>query len=75
MRLKVHPMLKGSTRTTLHHPMRQHMNMKKNTETEVFGESVREASEGDPVRRATEKLKYLSIKKSRPVKKYITLEG
>jgi hypothetical protein len=74
MRLRVHPMLQGSTRTTLRHPRRQHMNMDRHIATEVFGEGVKKASDGDPVRRATEKLKHLSIKKSRPMKKYISFE-
>ena len=65
MRLKVHPMLHGSTRTTLHHPRRQHMNMDKNKPVEVYGGSVSEASHSTPVRRATEKLKHLSIKQSK----------
>jgi len=74
MRLKIHPMLHGSTRTTLRHPRRQHMNMDSHIAPEVFGGGIRKSSEGDPVIRATEKLKHLSIKKSRPMKKYISFE-
>jgi hypothetical protein len=74
MRLKIHPMLQGSTRTTLRHPRRAYMNMDKNIPVEVYGGAVRKASEGHSVARATEKLKHLSIKKSKPLKKYISFE-
>ena len=72
MRLKVHPMLKGSTRTTLHHPRRQHMNMDKHKPAEVYDTSVGEGVRSNPVRRATEKLKHLSIRQSKPLRKYIS---
>jgi len=65
-------MLIGNTRTTLHHPRRQHMNMDRHKPAEVYGEGVHKASESHSVRRATEKLKHLSIKKTRPLKKYIS---
>jgi hypothetical protein len=74
MRLRIHPMLNGSTRTTKRHPRRAYMNMDDNIPVEVYGGGIKKASEGDPVRRATEKLKHLSIKKSRPMKKYISFE-
>jgi len=74
MRLKIHPMLHGSTRTTLRHPRRAYMNMDDNIAPEVYGGGVTKASHGDPVKRATEKLKHLSIKKSKPLKKYISFE-
>jgi len=74
MRLKIHPMLQGSTRTTLRHPRRAYMNMDNNIIPEVYGGAVSKASHGDSVKRATEKLKHLSIKKSRPMKKYISFE-
>jgi hypothetical protein len=74
MRLKIHPMLQGSTRTTLRHPRRAYMNMDKNIPVEVYGGAVSKASHGDPVKRATEKLKHLSIRKSKPLKKYISFE-
>jgi hypothetical protein len=72
MRPKIHPMLLGSTRTTLNHPRRQYMNMDSNKPVEVFGKGIMAASEADPVRRATEKLKNLSIRKAKPLKKYIS---
>jgi len=50
------------------------MNMSENIPVEVYGGGIKKASEGDPVKRATEKLKHLSIKKSRPMKKYISFE-
>ena len=74
MRLKIHPMLQGSTRTTLRHPRRAYMNMDKNIPVEAYGGAISKASHGDPVKRATEKLKHLSIKKSKPLKKYISFE-
>jgi hypothetical protein len=79
MRLRIHPMLNGSTRTTRRHPRRAYMNMSDNIPVEVYGggisgAGVSKASHGDPVKRATEKLKHLSIKKSKPLKKYISFE-
>lgn len=79
MRLKIHPMLPGSTRTTKRHPRRAYMNMDDNVPVEIYGGGmsgcgVSKASHGDPVKRATEKLKHLSIKKSKPLKKYISFE-
>lgn len=75
MRLKVHKMLKGATNSTLRHPRRQYMNVDQGAETKVYGGNVKAASEGDPVRRATEKLKHLKIKTSKPMKKaYISFD-
>lgn len=75
MRLKIHRLLKGITNSTLKHPKRNYLNVETSSD-KVYGGKIKAISEGDPVRRATEKLKAMRIKTSRPVKKaYISFEN
>lgn len=75
MRLKIHRMLRGITNSTLKHPKRNYLNVETSSD-KVYGGKIKAISEGDPVRRATEKLKAMRIKTSRPVKKaYISFEN
>lgn len=75
MRLKVHKMLKGITNSTLKHPKRNYLNVETSSD-KVYGGKIKALSEGDPVRRATEKLKAMKIKTSKPMKKaYISFEN
>lgn len=75
MRLKIHRLLRGITNSTLKHPKRNYLNVETSAD-KVYGGKIKAISEGDPVRRATEKLKAMRIKTSRPVKKaYISFEN
>ena len=67
MRLKVHPMLRGRGLTTRRAPKHPDGARDKGIKAEVY-----DRHEHEPVRRATEKLKHLTIKKTKPVKKYIS---
>jgi len=75
MRLRIHRLLRGITNSTLKHPKRNYLNVETSAD-KVYGGKIKAISEGDPVRRATEKLKAMRIKTSRPVKKaYISFEN
>jgi hypothetical protein len=75
MRLKIYKTLKGITNSTLKHPKRNYMNVETSSD-KVYGGKLKAITEGDPVRRATEKLKAMRIKTSKPMKKaYISFEN
>ena len=67
MRLRVHKMFRGRGLGTRTAPRRPDGARDKGIKAEVY-----DTHEHEPVRRATEKLKHLSIKKTKPLKKYIS---
>ena len=69
MRLKVHQMFRGRGLATRIAPRRPDGARDKGIKAEVYNTP---AEEHEPIRRATEKLKHLSIKKTKPLKKYIS---
>lgn len=66
--VKYHKIVGG--KTTFRNPLRHHSTKDSNIPKEILGGTIER--EDEPVRRATEKLKHLTIKKSKPVKKYIS---
>jgi hypothetical protein len=67
MRLKVRHMFRGRGLATRFAPKRPDGARDKGIKAEVY-----DTHEHEPIRRATEKLKHLAIKKTKPLKKYIS---